>query len=103
MSSKVNELQLLQQNLQQVQQQKQQIEGELTELNSACTELKSTDKAYKIVGKIMIAASKDDLSKDLEERRERMEVRLGSFVKQDAALRENIEKVQKDVVKELKK
>lgn len=101
--SSVNELQLLQQNLQQVQQQKQQIEAELTELNSACTELKSTNIAYKIVGKIMIATSKEDLSKDLEEKRERMEVRLGSFVKQDATLRESIEKVQKDVVKDLKK
>ena len=80
-SKKIEQLQLLQQNLQTIALQKQQIEEQLTELSSALTELKSTDKAYKIVGKIMIASPKDILAKDIEEKTEMAKVRLSSFSK----------------------
>jgi len=101
-SANVQQLQLLQHNLQNIQMQKQQLETQLIELDSALKELKSTDKAYKIVGKIMIASSKEDLSKDLELKKEVVEVRLKNFVKQEERLKQNMEDVQKEVMEEMK-
>ena len=80
-SNKMQQLQLTQQNLQNIMVQKQQVQNQMVEMDSALTELKTTDKAYKIVGKIMIAASKDDLGKKLQEKKEVAEVRLKNFSK----------------------
>ena len=102
-SEKAQQLHLLQQNLQNTLVQKQQMESHLTELNSALSELKETDKSYKIVGKIMISTPKEELSKNLENEKEVAEVRMNSFQKQETALKENIEKLQKEVVEKLKK
>ncbi len=102
-STKINKLHLLQQNLQNIQVQKQQMQEQLTELNSALTELKTTDKAYKIVGKIMLSASRDDLTKDLEEKREVAELRVKSCNQQEENIKKNIEEAQKEVMEELQK
>ncbi len=100
-SDKVNQLQLLQQNLHSISMQKQQIESQLTELNSALTEIKTTDKSYKILGKMMIAASKEDLSKDLQEKKDVAEIHLKNFASQEDKLKEQMESLQKEVMKEL--
>lgn len=101
-SPKINQLQLLQQNLQNILLQKQQIEAQLTELDSALTELKTTEKSYKIIGKIMIAASKDELTQELKQKKEVVQVRLNNFSKQEEKLKQSIESLQKEVMKELK-
>jgi len=99
---KVEELQLVQQNLQHILDQKQSIESELTELNSALTELKNTDKAYKIVGKIMIATNKNSLIKDLDEQKNVAETRLKTFSTQEKKIKQQLEKVQKEAMEEMK-
>ena len=101
-SAKIQHLQLLQQNLQNVQMQKQQLETQLIELDSALKELENTSQAYKIIGKIMIASSKEDLSKDLNEKKEVVNVRLKNFVSQEEKLKQNMEDVQKEVMEEMK-
>ena len=101
MSEKIQQLQLLQQNLQNVALQKQQIQNQLLELNSALNELGSTEKAYKIVGKIMLSASKEDLVKDLNEKKEVADVRLKNFTKQEETLQKSIDDLQKEVMAEL--
>src|SRR3989338_5034142 len=100
---KINQLQLLQQNLQNLELQKQQFQNQLIEIDSALTELKSTEKAYKIVGKIMLAASKDELSKDLSEKKETVGVRLKNLTKQEDALQKAIEQLQQEIMAELGK
>ncbi len=102
-SSSISQLQLLQQNLQNIAAQKQQIESQIVELDSALSGLQKTDKAYKIVGRIMLAASKEQLSKEVAERKEVMEVRLKNFTAQEDKFKQNIEKMQKMVMEELKK
>ncbi len=99
--SKVNQLQLLQQNLQNILSQKQQVEVAFIELTSACEEVKRTDRAYKIVGKIMIASSSDKLLLDLEEKRQIAELRLKNITKQEESMKKNIESLQQEAVKEL--
>ena len=101
-STKINQLQLLQQNLQNLVLQKQQVQNQMLEIESALTELKTTDKAYKIVGKIMLASSKENLIKDMEEKKEISEVRIKNFKEQEESLQKNIEEVQKEAMEELK-
>jgi prefoldin beta subunit len=98
MSSDVTQLHLLQQNLDNVLTQKQQMESQLIELNSAIGELKDTKQAYKIVGKIMIATNKEEVSKDLQEKKEVTQVRLNNLEKQVGIMKIEIEKL-KPVVK----
>lgn len=102
MTSKVSQLQLLQQNLQQILSQKQQLEAQLVELDSALAELKTTEKAYKIVGKMMIASSAKDLLRDVTEKKEIITVRLNNFSKQEEKLNQSMETVQKEAMEELK-
>jgi prefoldin beta subunit len=100
-SSKIAQLQLLQQNLQNILTQKQQLQNQLVELDSALAELNTTDKAYKIVGKIMLAAPKQDLIKELNEKKEFVSVRIKNFSQQEEKLQKNFEEVQSEVVKEM--
>ena len=102
-SNKMQQLRLTQQNLQNVMLQKQQIQGQLIELESALTELKTTEKAYKIVGKIMVASSKESLTKDLQEKKEVQEVRLKNFNRQEEKLQAVLEQLQTDAVEDMKK
>ena len=102
MSSKVNQLQLLQQNLQAILMQKQQAESELTEILSALQGVDSTSTTYKILGKIMILSSKEKISKELKEKKEVLEVKLKNFSEQEEKIKQNIDSLQKEVVEELK-
>ncbi len=69
----------LQQNLQAIMLQKQQIDVESSELDRAITELKKaadSDAVYKSAGNILVRAKKDELLKDLEERKELAEYEI---------------------------
>ena len=103
MAGKIQQLQLLQQNLQNILLQKQQLQNQLLELESALAELRTTDQAYKIVGKIMIATSKEKLLQELEHKKEVQEVRLKNIIKQEEKLTQNIEDSRQEALHELKK
>ena len=102
-SEKINQLQLLQQNLQNIIFQKQQLANQNIELDSALLNLQKTTQAYRIIGNIMVASSQEELSKDLQDKKEIVELRLKSLLRQEEKLKENIEKIQEEVLKELKK
>lgn len=102
MTAKVGKLQLVQKNLQNILLQKQQMEFQLMELNSALTELQSTDKAYKIVGKIMVASPRDLLQKDLEEKKDIIEIRIRNFTTQEDKLKNSLDQLQQEVLEEMK-
>ena len=102
MSSNINKLQLHQQNLQTIMLQKQQLEGQLAEIDSALQEISSDSKTYKILGKIMILSSSEDILKELNGKKETLELRLKNFSKQEEKIKENIDSLQKEALKELK-
>ena len=101
-SNKMQQLRLTQQNLQNVLGQKQQLESQLLELDSALTELKTAEKAYRIIGKIMVASPTEKLSKELQEKREVIEIRFKNFSKQEERLKAGLEEAQQEVLQELK-
>lgn len=101
MSSAINQLQLLQQNLQNTQIQKQQLQNQLLEIDSALQSMHNTEKAYKILGHIMVSIPAEKLSQELQEKKEVFSLRLKNFITQEEKLKKNLEELQKEAVKEL--
>lgn len=102
-SDKISQLQLLQQNLQNLFLQKQQIQNQSLEIESALMELKNTDKAYKIIGNLMVSSPQDTLLKELAGKKELLDLRLKNIIKQEEKLKENYEQLQQEVVSGMKK
>ncbi|MBI2666214.1 prefoldin subunit [Candidatus Woesearchaeota archaeon] len=101
MAGKVQQLQLLQKNMENILQQKQQLETQHIELDAALQEVASAEKSYKQVGKILIAVPGDLLRKELQEKKDIVDIRLKNILKQEENLKQKIEEVQKEAVKEL--
>lgn len=100
---KIAQLQVMEQNLQSLGAQRQAFHAQLMEVENALSEAENAKAPlYKIVGNIMIAAEKEQISKDLTSRKEVLEMRLKSLQKQEDALKEKAEHLQSEVVKELK-
>ena len=99
---KVRQLQMFEQNMHSIITQKQTFQSQILEIENALSELKNAEgKVYKIVGTIMIDATKDNLEKDLNERKEVLDLRLKSLKKQEDDFRERAEKLQKEVMVEI--
>lgn len=87
----------LQQNLQAVLIQKQQVEAELREIEQALEELKKVGLdgvVYKSAGSILVKVGRDELMKELEDKRELSNTRLMVLGKQEGKLRESIKELQ---------
>ena len=100
---KISQLQLIEQNNQQLLMQKQQFKAQLNEITSALNELQKTSQAYKIVGNIMVKATQEDLTKELDNKKEMMELRIKTIEKQEQHLREKAEALRKEVVATMEK
>jgi prefoldin beta subunit len=100
---KVAQLQLLQQNLQNLLVQKQQFQMKLNEIDSALSEIKDAENAYKIVGNVMVLRTKEDLTKELTEKKGTIELRVKSIETQEERLKQKTDDIQKDVMKDMKK
>ena len=95
----------LQQSLQAILVQKQQVDMESAEVDRALTEVKKateSDVVYKSAGNILIRSKKEDVLKDLEERKELSGTRSTVLSKQEQRVRENIKELQSKIEGALK-
>ena len=99
---KIQQLQIMEQSMQQMLAQKQTLQSQVLEVDSALEELEGTDKAYKIVGNIMVSADKKVLQKELTEKKETLTLRMQSFEKQETKFKDKTSALQKEVMDELK-
>jgi prefoldin beta subunit len=86
-----------QQNLQAVLVQKQQVELELSETEKALEELtKASDSepVYKFAGNLLVKVKKDDVMKELGEKKELANTRKMVLVKQEGRFRETLKDLQ---------
>ena len=93
----VSRLQQLQQNLQAIMMQKQQLEVEYVEMDKALEELKKAgadDAVYKNAGSVLIKAKKDEVVKELEEKKELSNTRVMVLSKQETRVKENLKEVE---------
>jgi len=99
---KIQQLQLMEQNIQQFLVQKQQFQSQLIELESALGEASKVEEAYKIVGNIMVMTKSKELKKDLEQKKEVVELRIKSLEKQENSIKEKTKKLQEEVLGDMK-
>jgi len=98
-------LQQLQQTLQGVLTQKQQLEMELTEVEQALGELeKLTGNAtiYKSIGSLLVKSEKGKVTKDLNERKELLDMRVNVLGKQEERLRGQVKELQTKLQRDLR-
>ena len=100
---KINQLQIFEQSMQNIILQKQQFQAQISELNSAIKELATTKTSYKIIGNIMVHTNKEELSKDLEEKKSTAELRIKTLEKQEESIREKTKSLQSEVMKNMEK
>lgn len=98
---KVNKLSALEQNVQYLSNQKQNFNTQLIEVESALNELESSEDAYKIIGTIMVKIDKIKLKKELEEKKEILDIRIKSIEKQEKHLKEKSNKIRDEVLKSM--
>jgi prefoldin beta subunit len=95
----------LQQNLQAILLQKQQVDLESTEVEKALEELKKasdSDSVYKSAGNILVRAKKEDLIKELDERKELSGTRSAVLAKQEQRVRETVKDLEGKIQEALK-
>lgn len=102
--SQIKELQILEQSMQSILMQKQAFQLELSEVENAITELgKTSEEVYKIVGNIMLKYSKDNLNKELKQKKDLISLRLKSLDSQEKDLEATSENLRKKVLSKIKK
>ena len=100
---KIGQLQMFEQSLQSFLGQKQQFQVQLVEVESALNELDNTEKAYKIVGNIMVETDKNELKAEMQSKKEILELRIKTMEKQEAQVREKASKLQSEILTKIKK
>lgn len=101
---KLNQLQIFEQNMQQVSSQKQKYQAQMMELENALSELeKEKEKVYKIAGEIMFLTESEDVKKDLNSKKEIIGLRIKNLEKQETNIREKVQKLQEEIMKEMNK
>jgi prefoldin beta subunit len=94
------QLQQLQQTLQVIASQRQQVEMELADTDRALEELKgiaANGTVYKSVGSILVKKDQSSVEKDLNERKELLNVRASVLGKQENKTREKLKSLQQQV------
>jgi len=103
LQEKIQHLQILEQNLQNLLMQKQAFQFELNETENALAEVKKTQEdIFKMVGQILIKASKEEIEKELSQKKDILSLRAKSIEKQESQIRETAEKLREEVLKKIK-
>ena len=100
LKEQVSRFQQLQQNLQAIMMQKQQVELESAEIDRALEDLAKAgpeDTVYKSAGPLLIKAKKEDITKDLEEKKELAKTRLMVLSKQETRVKDNLKEVENKI------
>ncbi len=100
----LKKLQMFEQNMQNFLAQKQQLQSQQVELNSALKELGDSDsESYKIIGNIMVRKRSGELKKDIEEKKEIIDLKLKSLEKQEKLVKDKSKKIQDEVMTSMNK
>ncbi|NOJ29492.1 MAG: prefoldin subunit beta [Nitrososphaeraceae archaeon] len=100
LKEQLSRLQQLQQNLQAIMMQKQQIEIEIVETDKAIEELKKTqesDSVFKFAGPLLIKTNKEDIEKELTEKKELANTRVMVLGKQETRVKDNLKEVENKI------
>ncbi len=97
--NKIEEMQILEQNLQSLLYQKQAFQMELSETQASMKEIEeSKDDVFKIVGQLMIKSDKKKVLDDLSSKEKLLELRIKSIEKQENSISERLEELKEEVL-----
>ena len=97
-SRRIQELQLLEHNHQALLMQKQTIQLELNEVLNAHEEVsRASGSVYRVLGGIMMQAEKDNVLKDLQEKKKMLEIRVSTIEKQEKIIDDKISSIKKEI------
>ena len=101
---KIQEMQILEQNLQNLLLQKQAFQMELSETQSALKEIENSgDEIFKIVGQLMIKTDKPKIKQELSDKEKILELRIKAIEKQETSFMEQLDSMREEVMKSAKK
>lgn len=101
---KIQEIQILEQNLHNFLLQKQNFQIENAEIQNALEELDiSGDEVYKVIGQVMLKTEKEKLLEDLKNREESLNLRIKTLEKQEKELTKRIESLREDIMNSIGK
>lgn len=98
---KIQQVQMLEQNLQNILLQRQTFQSQFNEVTSALEELSAAQTTFKIIGNVMVKTEKEKLLSELQEKRGAMEMRIKKIEKQEETTKQKLEALQQEVVKEM--
>lgn len=101
---KIQELQILEQNLQNILMQKQAFQMELSETVSAIKEVENTKEGvYKIIGSLMVKKDSKEVLEDLRNKEKLLDTRLKNLEKQEEKFLEKTNELREEVMNSLEK
>jgi len=100
---RIQKLQLLEENLNANLGQKQQAQIQLMELESASAALQEAKESFSIIGNVMVQRPNKDISKDISDKIERVNLRIAALEKQEKQLKDKAEGLQKAILQKMEK
>jgi len=101
---KIQEIQILEQNLHNVLLQKQNFQIEISETQNALEELEiSGEETYKIIGQLMLKSDKEKMKKELTDKQETLELRIKTLEKQENEMVKRIGNLREEIMSSMKK
>ncbi len=94
------QLQQIQQQLQMVLTQKVQLENSLKETENAIQEVEKVSDdtpIFKTVGTVLVKTSKEQILKELREKKDTFEIRIKALERQEEKLKERLQDLQKKI------
>jgi prefoldin beta subunit len=99
---KIQQLQILEQNLQSLLMQKQAFQYELNETENAISEVEKTSgDVYKMIGQVMIKTKQEEVSKQLGQKKDILDLRVKAIEKQESRMKEESEKIRTEVMEKI--
>lgn len=96
---KIQELQILEQNLQGVLMQKQAFQMELSEASSAIREVeKSKSEVYKIIGQLMVKKDLKEVKEELKNKEKLLNLRLKNLEKQEEIIAQKANQLKENIL-----
>jgi len=101
---KLQELQITEHNIQNFLMQKQTFQVELNELDSALEEIKkASDDVFKIVGQVMVKTEKNEVEKEMQEKKRIIGLRIKALENQEKILTQKLSSLQKELEDKMSK
>jgi len=103
-NQKIQEIQILEQNIQNLLLQKQAFDMELSESRAALKEIENAkDDVFKLIGQLMIKSDKNKVKEELLNKEKILNLRLSTIGKQEISLTEKLTSLREEMMKQSKK